>query len=111
MLDGIDLDVQSADLRVFVLHFMLEDGDLVPEGVDLLVNPHLFSVVALSCLQANGEELLLGLVQLLVLLSDGLVEPGYLCLYEFFLVVYFNNLHIPLLDLLLVEAQVDLDLA
>lgn len=90
---------------------MFKHGYLVPEGVDLLVDSHLFSVVTFSCLQFNVEEFLFGLVQLLILVSDGLVESDYLCLYKLFLIVYFSDLHVPLLDLLLVKAQIDLDLA
>lgn len=60
---------------------MFKHGYLVPEGVDLLVDSHLFSVVSFSCLQFDVEEFLFGLVQLLILLSDGLVESDYLCLY------------------------------
>lgn len=60
---------------------MFEHGYLVPEGVNLLVDSHLFGVVTLSSLQFDGEEFLFGLVQLLILLSDCLVESDYLCLY------------------------------
>lgn len=60
---------------------MLKDGDLVLEGVNLLIDPHLFRIVTLSCFQANRKELLFCLVKLLILLSNSFVESDYLCLY------------------------------